>query len=93
MLDIFDFADIIRVDIKVTRHANQNGRWTAEFERTEVKDGCVLRGVYGDGTSPRTAIEDYIKKIKGKLLVTNAMSKTHRKEFGVPDNLYIEDKH
>lgn len=93
MLDIFDFADIICVDIKITRYANQNNRWTAKFERTEIRDNGVLRGVYGNGTSPRTAIEDYIKKIKGKLLVANAMSKTHRKEFGVPDNLYIEDKH
>ena len=83
-MTIFDFADSINKNLVITRHSNQDERYTASFERSEVKDGCALIGEYGQGNSPLGAVIDYWNKIQGKRLVFNAMSNTHRQEFMVP---------
>lgn len=60
-----------------------NARFFAEFQCCEVKEGRVLCSYYGDGPTPEAAMEDYARRISGKLLVMNAYSPT-RKEIQAP---------
>lgn len=87
-VNLFAFLDTIDCDLELRRYANQSGRWLAQIEHAELKEGCTLSGNYGTGKNPEQAIEDYVQQIKGKLLVINAAS-DRRKEFKVPDSLYF----
>lgn len=82
-MTIFDFADSINKNLVITRHPNQNERYTVSFEFGEIKDESVLIGEYGTGNSPLGAVIDYWNKIQGKRLVFNAMN-DRRQEFIVP---------
>lgn len=84
-ISIEDFADIINKELDIKRYPNQDNRYMVKFD-AEVKDDCVLIGYHGNGSTPTEAIQDYIKKIKGRTLVFNAMTKD-RKEFVVPTTL------
>lgn len=85
-MNIYEFADIIGKDIEIIRFANQKGRVAARFERSEIKKGCGLFSEYGEGKTIEEAIKDYVKKIKGKTIVFNAMT-DKKQEYNVPDNL------
>ena len=87
-VNLFAFLDTIDCDLELRRYANQSGRWLAKIERSETKEGCILTGNYGTGKTPEQAIEDYVRQIKGKLIVVNAGS-DRRREFKVPDSLYF----
>ena len=90
-MTLTEFADILGVDIEITRFANQNERWIARFKRVETKvhrSDSVMTGTYGNADSPYSAMEDYVQKIRGKWLVIDAMGE-NRREFGVPGNLTI----
>ena len=92
MMTIGELSDIIGCDLIIKRHANQNGRYTAEFERTEVKnykESSVMVRFYGNGGTPEEAVSDYVEKIRGKWLVINAMDEEKRREFGVPHTLTV----
>ena len=62
--------------------SDKNARFYASFEDVEVKGRGVLIGAFGDGSTPEEAMEDYLKKIMGKVLVYRAMSE-YRKEVAV----------
>ena len=81
--ELYYFADIIDKEIIIIRYANQNNRFSACFENSEIKEGNILSSVYGNGNSPESAILDYIPKISGKKLVFDAYGSC-RKEFVVP---------
>ena len=93
-MTIEELADILGVDLIIRRYANQNNRYIAQFERTEVKQ-CktdkILNSEYGSAKTPQEAIEDYAKRICGKWLIINAYGE-NRKEFGVPITLVIETR-
>ena len=81
-----EFSDILGVNLEITRYANQENRYTASFEHTEVKESRnsgILCSSYGDGNTPECAMNDYAGKISNKWLVLNAYT-DNRKEFGVP---------
>jgi len=81
-----EFADIIGVDLTITRYANQENRYTASFQDAEVKESRysgILGSEYGNDKTPALAMSDYADKISNKWLVLNAYS-DNRKEFGVP---------
>ena len=64
---------------------NQNSRYYAHFEACDVKDGVVLCGTYGNGSSPDEAMADYAEQISGQLLVFNAWTnKLARREIVAP---------
>jgi len=88
-MTIYELSDLMKTDIIWTRYSNQCKRHTAKFEYTEIKDDPILISTYGDGDTPAEALEHYVEKIRGKTLVVNAMSKTERKEFGVPETLTV----
>jgi hypothetical protein len=52
----------------------------ASLEHVEVKDGCILKGTYGNGSTPEEAMRDYYKRVVGKQLVFHAMSPKYRRE-------------
>ncbi len=81
-----ELGDIAGVNLIITRYANQENRYTADFEHTEIKenqDSGILRSTYGNGKTPKCAMSDYAGKISNKWLVINAYS-DNRKEFGIP---------
>jgi len=84
-MTIEELADILRIDIIVKRYADQDGQYIAYFEGVEIKasqDGLVLVDEYGTGINPQEAIDDFAKRISGKLLVID--SNEGKQTFGVP---------
>lgn len=89
-MNIQEYADVLNLELGLTRYPNQNNRWVARFESCETKDGaddCMLTSTYGNGSDPSSAIGDYVDQIKGKLLVVNASSDALRREYLVPQTL------
>ena len=87
-----EFADIILKNFRLIRYANQGNRWSASFDRAEVKDtehSSILMGSFGDGKTPSEAMNDYLEQIRGKVLVFNAGGGGNRQEYGVPENLEL----
>jgi hypothetical protein len=84
-MTIYEFADIINRDIEVKRFANQKDRWIAKFSSCDIKGDSVLIGAYGDAKSPIGAIQDYVRQIRNKTLVFDAMGK--RQEYNVPEKI------
>jgi hypothetical protein len=82
-MTIYEFADAINKNIVITRYSNQDNRFMAMFESSEIKsEGCLI-GVYGNGKNAEEAIMNYANDIQGKVLVFNALYKS-RQEFIVP---------
>lgn len=89
-MTIEEYVDILNTNIEVTYHPNQKRGWTAKIEHAETKKrgGDVgLLFEYGEGHSPDEAVNDYVAKIKNKLLVINAMDEKRRREYRVPETL------
>ena len=87
-VNLFAFLDTIDCNLELRRYANQSGRWFAQIEHAELKEGVILSGNYGTGKTPEQAIEGYVQQIKGKLIVINAAT-NRRKEFKVPEGLFF----
>jgi len=86
-MTIFELADLAQANLIYRYYANQKGRFMVKFEYCEVKEGSKgLLGLYGNGKSCHEALEDYVKQIRGRVLVFNAMREDCR-EFGVPHTL------
>jgi hypothetical protein len=86
-MNILDFADLINKQIIIRYYYNQNKRFTAEFSNSEIKEGNLLIGTYGNGSTPEEAIKNYCEKISNKLIVFNAMSKV-REEYQLKELNY-----
>lgn len=83
-MNIYEFADIIDKPLVFTRHPNQEGRVSVKFDRCDIKKGSFLSGEYGNGNSPVKALEDYLKKIRGKKIIFDPFLES-RQEYVVPD--------
>ncbi len=59
------------------------GDWYAHCSRVEVKEGSVLKAVYGDGATPDQAVRLYAKALAGRRIVLNATG-PNRIEYEVP---------
>jgi hypothetical protein len=81
-----EYADIIDKQITITYYPNQKHRFSANFERGEVKQGSMLKGEFGNGLSANEAINNYVDLIRNKKLVFNAMLDS-RQEFACPDSI------
>lgn len=87
LVSIFEFADIINKEIVIRYYPNQNHRFTADFDESEIIEKGrehLLCGTYGNGKSFDEALLDYCKKISGQKIVFNAMNKERRQEFQIP---------
>jgi hypothetical protein len=85
-ITIDEFAD--KHDLTMVVHERRKSvgspdRYWAEFDHSEIGDGCILIGTYGNGATPEEAIDDYAGKIELKHLVINAFGK-NRIEIDVP---------
>lgn len=82
-----DLADkhglIMEVHERSPRHLHLP-RFYAHFKSCEIKDGKILKSVYGDGATPSDAISQYAYLISDSLLVIDAMSKADRREIYAP---------
>ena len=88
-ITLSELADILGINLEIVRYPNQNNRFSCSFERSEAKknkDDIFLTGTYGNGRSPQAAMRDYVRNIRGLLLIINAYS-PNRKEFQVPTDL------
>ena len=63
------FAEAINVDIVTRRYAGQDNRHIARFDDCYVKEGGLIGGIYGSGTTAEDALADYGKRIAGAQLV------------------------
>lgn len=94
-MKIEEFADVIGVDIIITRHNNFNPVtgtpkdkcWTASLKYAEIKEGSILSSQSGRGKTPDEAINNYCEAISGERIILNAMSETRRQEYNVPADL------
>ena len=89
LMDIFQFADEIGKELIIRRYPRQS-RFICEFVNGEIKermDSCALVSEYGDGKTVNDAVLNYVDKIRGKILVFNAMSSNLRIVLLVPKNL------
>jgi hypothetical protein len=83
MANLLEYADTIDCDIEITYYAQQDGRFTANLEGAEVKEGGCLKSEYGDSKTANGAINNYASLISGKTIVFRAMCED-RREFNVP---------
>jgi len=88
-MTIFEYADVVNLNIEIVRYHNQDGRFRAAFQDCDLKDGKFLQTVSGNGQSVNEAIVDYLKSIGGKTIVYMASSDKYRHEFIVPDYLTL----
>lgn len=85
-MTIFDYADSMNLEIRVTRYSNQSERWSAQFEGVYTADhpqAATKVGTYGNGKSAVEAIRDYAGKISGKCLIFNPHFGGYGAEGGV----------
>ena len=82
-MNVYELADVLNVQLVVTRYPNQSNRFSAQFERCETRENGCLRGEYGNGKTATEAINNYSDAIAGKTLVFNAMT-DKRREFVAP---------
>jgi hypothetical protein len=86
-LKIEDFAVIIQVPLRIRQRINKDiPPWLCSFERGEIKQGCMLSGIYGDGSTPDEAIRDYARQVKGQILIVGAATQ-NRREYFVPESI------
>lgn len=83
---IYKFAEKHNLTMLISERRvpyNNSMRFSAHFESTEVKQGCGLAGVYGNGNTIREAEINYAERIELTRIVINAMTKK-RREIDVP---------
>lgn len=66
-LTLEEFANKHGLEMVVTERTN--GSFYASFRRFLVKEGCMRRGVYGDGKTPEEAIKNYAPQISQHVIV------------------------
>jgi hypothetical protein len=83
---IEDFADENGLVMQIRERPQSlqcHGRFIASFKDCEEKGDGVLIGTYGNGQSEWQAIEDYARKISGKVLAHQPSNKK-RRDLRVP---------
>jgi len=86
-LDEFIEQNKLRVYRTFTRPAD-NRSFHFRILHAEVLHEGLLKGLFGEGKTPKSAEADYVEKIKGKTIVLEAYSNL-RQEIQVPLDLTI----
>lgn len=70
----------------------EQNRYYARFDGCEMKDGAMLVGNIGDGSTPEEAVKAYLDEIRGRTIVKRAYHED-RRDIAVPNefNLVPED--
>lgn len=85
-LTLAEFADrngLVMEVVERRRPIGDPSRYYAHFQRVEVREVCLLRGTYGDGSTPEEAIANYAPEISLKIIVVDARMPS-RKEIESP---------
>jgi len=85
-MDIVQFADQHGLEMEIHERSRPIGdpaRYYAHFRRADIKNGGVLIGAFGDGSTPEEAIKSYAQRIDMQTLVINAFTEK-REEIQVP---------
>ena len=85
----FTILNELKLDISWYERGKQ---FHVKFENVEIKDGSFLISDSGRHFDRIEAINDYIKNIRGKIIVYCAYSKNARREIIVPDDLEFYTK-
>lgn len=70
--------------------ADYNGNYHVCFDRSWVKDGSALKGIYGTGHTIEEAANDYLRQISGQRIFVEG--EPYRREFYVIEMQVKEDK-
>jgi hypothetical protein len=62
---------------------SEDVRYYASFRDCDIAEGGMIKGSFGNGSSPEKAIIDYANEISGALLVIDSLGK-NRKDIRVP---------
>lgn len=82
---LYRFADIIDKELIVRRYPNKDNYFLAEFDGSNIKNDnqdIMLRGIFGRGKNPESALVDYAKSIEGKIIIFDNRNE-NRQEFVV----------
>lgn len=79
MISISKFADLHGLEMEV--HQRRDRDYYARFSLSEIKEGRMLIGTYGDGCNETEAIKAYALKISGQTLVIDAFRDSRREIF------------
>jgi hypothetical protein len=85
-MNINELIKTVNAKLIITKHPLHTEYFTCEINEAEIEEKERLMSVWGQGSTPEKAIQDYCTKIAGRTLVVNAFTK-NRKEFKVPNNL------
>lgn len=93
-----DWLDTLNVELLIKRYPMQENRYSAwfgvftgelSFTSGDIKDSVddpFISGTYGNGTSPREAVLDFLDKVGGKVLVLKPYQEDRRQHI-IPKNL------
>ncbi len=85
-MNLVEFADKHDLELMVVErktNARSDHRYYAHFKNCEIKYGNMLVGTFGNGNTPKQAIDEYASKISMKRIVICAFS-DDRLEIEVP---------
>lgn len=98
-MNLFEFASLMNRDLEFTVHAtvpltnDSKMRFFCEFELSFIKSKSgstlTLTFISGDGNSFNEAMNDYVKKIRGKTLAFLRTDSLPSQEVKVPKNLKL----
>ena len=84
-MKLTEFARVIDRQLKIL-YPDVDGEFYCSFQGGDVKEGCMLAGTCGRGSTPGEALTNYGLRIAGNRLVFNAYgSEPGRQEFMAPD--------
>lgn len=78
--EILDFEKELNVELEVNERPPSSGlyRYYVSFNNTEVSEGSMLIGSFGNGSTIDEALQDYCKEIETKTIVLFARSDKRR---------------
>jgi len=88
-MNLQEYCNALNIGLDLNYHPNQKGRWTASFPGSSIKEGQVLKSVYGEGTAPAEAMQNLVSNITGKILVIHG-SNDQQNEYVVPQIFVLE---
>lgn len=84
-MTIYEFADLYGLNLQIEKINYR--KYSCKFEDCEIKNDGILISDRGVWFTPEKAVEDYVYKIRGKILVYKAMSSSERLDIDIPKDL------
>lgn len=88
-MNFYDLLDDICRNLIITRHCRRSNLFVAKIDTSEAFGKFGMEIPYGTGKSHDEAVKDYMGRIQGKTLIVNPDDIMRRKEYKVPEHLFI----